>query len=76
MKHLEYAVIIEKADDGSYSAYVPDLPGCVSGGCDTREEVEQSIREGIEFHLEGLRKNGDPIPPPTSSVAMIGVNAA
>ena len=76
MRHLQYAVIIEKAGDGSYSAYVPDLPGCVTCGCDTFDEVQQSIREAIEFHLEGLREDGNPIPQPTSSVTMIAVDAA
>lgn len=51
---MRYAVVIEKAD-GNYSAYVPDLPGCVATGA-TIEEVEQQIREVIEFHIEGLRK--------------------
>ena len=62
-----YAVVIEKAP-GNYSAYVPDLPGCVATGF-TGEEVEREIREAIEFHIEGLRDAGAPIPEPTSSVA-------
>lgn len=55
-----YAVVIEKAD-GNYSAYVPDLPGCVATGA-TPEAAEAEIREAIEFHLEGLREDGLPIP--------------
>jgi len=60
-----YAVIIE-GEDGSYSAYVPDLPGCVAAG-KSIAEVETLIREAIEFHIEGLRENGDQIPPPTAA---------
>lgn len=66
-----YAVVIEKAP-GNYSAYVPDLPGCVATGA-TVEEVECEIREAIEFHLEGLRDAGEPIPEPTSRMAYVEV---
>jgi predicted RNase H-like HicB family nuclease len=52
---MRYAVVIERAGD-NYSAYVPDLPGCVSTGR-TVEETEVEIREAIEFHLEGLRED-------------------
>ncbi len=69
----EYLVVIEPADDGSFSAYVPDLPGCVSCG-ETREEVEQLIREAIGLHIESMREHGEPVPPPTS--AGITVRAA
>ena len=61
---MRYAVVIEKAE-GNYSAYVPDLPGCVAVG-DTVEEVEEQIREAIQFHIEGLQEDGLPVPPPTS----------
>jgi predicted RNase H-like HicB family nuclease len=61
----EYMVFIEGGEDGSnYSAWVPDLPGCVSTG-DTIEEVEKNIGEAIGFHLRGMREDGDPIPAPT-----------
>ena len=60
----KYAVIIEKGPS-NYGAYVPDLPGCVAVA-DTPEEVERLIREAIEFHLEGMREDGDPIPEPTT----------
>ena len=63
---MRYAVVIEKAG-GNYSAYVPDLPGCVATG-KTEEEAEQQIREAIEFHLRGMREDGVPIPEPTSRV--------
>lgn len=61
---MRYAVVIEKAE-GNYSAYVPDLPGCVAVG-DTLDEIDQMIREAIEFHLEGMQLNGEPIPQPSS----------
>ena len=66
-----YAVVIEKAP-GNYSAYVPDLPGCVATGA-TIEETEREIREAIEFHLEGLRNAGEAIPEPTSRMAYVEV---
>lgn len=62
---MRYAIVIEKAN-GNYSAYVPDLPGCVATGA-TPREVEQNIREAIRFHLDGLREDGLPIPEPTST---------
>ena len=63
---MRYAVVIEKAD-GNYSAYVPDLPGCVATG-DTVEAIEREIRDAIRFHIEGLKEEGLPVPQPTSSV--------
>jgi predicted RNase H-like HicB family nuclease len=61
---MRYAMVIEKAD-GNYSAYVPDLPGCVATG-DTVEAVEREIREEVRFHIEGLKEDGLPVPTPTS----------
>jgi len=61
---MRYAIVIEKAE-GNYSAYVPDLPGCVATG-ETVQAVEAQIREAIRFHIEGLRADGAPIPAPTS----------
>jgi predicted RNase H-like HicB family nuclease len=61
---MRYAVVIEKAN-GNYSAYVPDLPGCVAAG-PTVEAVESEIREAIRFHIEGLKEDGQTVPPPTS----------
>ena len=61
---MRYAVVIEKAN-GNYSAYVPDLPGCVATG-DTVESVEREIRDSIRFHIDGLRADGLPVPQPTS----------
>ncbi len=64
---MQYAIIIEKAPDSNYSAYVPDLPGCVATG-ETLEEVKRLMREGIKFHLEGMREDGLEIPEPTTQV--------
>ncbi len=55
-----YLVVMEPAG-GNYSAYVPDLPGCIATG-DTRSEAEANIRDAIKLHLEGLEQDGDPIP--------------
>ena len=63
---MRYAIVIEKADS-NYSAYVPDLPGCVATGA-TVEELESEIREAIAFHLEGLRDDGLPVPAASSQV--------
>jgi predicted RNase H-like HicB family nuclease len=70
---MRYAIVIENAGV-NYAAYVPDLPGCVATGA-TVEETERSIREAIEFHLEGMRKDGTPIPPPSSRVDYVEVAA-
>jgi predicted RNase H-like HicB family nuclease len=70
---MRYAVVIEKAEN-NYSAYVPDLPGCVATGA-TVEEAESQIREAIEFHLEGLRQDGAPIPEPASRVEYVEIAA-
>lgn len=70
---MRYAIVIESAEN-NYSAYVPDLPGCVATGT-TIEEAEAQIREAIEFHLEGLREDGLPLPPPSSRVEYVEVAA-
>ncbi|MBW4479569.1 MAG: type II toxin-antitoxin system HicB family antitoxin [Tolypothrix brevis GSE-NOS-MK-07-07A] len=61
---MRYAIVIEKAAN-NYSAYVPDLPGCVATGANI-QEVNQQIKEAIAFHLDGLREEGLPIPEPTT----------
>jgi predicted RNase H-like HicB family nuclease len=61
---MRYAVVIEKAN-GNYSAYVPDLPGCVATG-ESVKAVENEIRAAIRFHIDGLKEDGQPIPAPTS----------
>ncbi len=70
---MRYAVVIEQAK-GNYSAYVPDLPGCVATGA-TVAEVETEIREAIKFHLEGMREDGVATPSPSSQVEYIEVAA-
>ncbi|MCH7852454.1 MAG: type II toxin-antitoxin system HicB family antitoxin [Candidatus Marinimicrobia bacterium] len=61
---MNYLIVVEKTSTG-HSAYSPDLPGCVATGM-TRQEVEKNMREAIEFHLDGLRAEGDVIPQPHS----------
>ena len=68
---MKYVVIVEKTGNG-YSAYLPDLPGCVAAG-DTVEETERLIQEAITYHLEALRENGDPIPEPSTSAQLVEV---
>ncbi|MEZ5459224.1 MAG: type II toxin-antitoxin system HicB family antitoxin [Steroidobacteraceae bacterium] len=70
---MRYAVVIENAGR-NFSAYVPDLPGCVATGT-TPQEVEQAIREAIEFHIEGLRSDGAPVPAATSVATYVEVAA-
>ena len=71
---MRYTVIYEMGA-ASWGAYVPDLPGVISVG-DSREEVEQLIQEAIEFHLEGLREEGLPIPAPPSFAGVVEVHPA
>lgn len=66
---MRYAVVIEKAD-GNYSAYVPDMPGCVATG-DTAEAAEREIRDAIRFHIDGLKEDGLPVSAPSSSVEYV-----
>jgi predicted RNase H-like HicB family nuclease len=69
----KYLIVIERTD-GGYSSYSPDLPGCISTG-KTREEAELSMREAIEFHVEGLREEGYPVPEPQASSSYIELPA-
>ena len=69
----KYLIIVEKTDTG-YSAFSPDVPGCGSTG-ETKAEVERNIQEAIEFHLEGLRLEGYPIPEPSTYSSYIDVAA-
>lgn len=66
---MRYAIVIEKAE-GNYSAYVPDLPGCIATGGSV-EIVEQEIREAIRLHIEGLEEDGLPVPPPASRAGYV-----
>ena len=63
---MRYAIVIEKAES-NYSAYVPDLPGCVATG-ETVAEVEQEMHDAIRFHLDGMREDGMTLPEPTAIV--------
>jgi len=65
----KFAVVIEYGEN-NLSAYVPDLPGCITTG-QTVEEIEYNIREAIELHLEGLREDGTPVPEPHTAVAYV-----
>ena len=71
--NMRYAIVIEKAGD-NYSAYVPDLPGCIATGA-TISEVEAQMREAIAYHLEGLRADGLPAPQPASQVSYLEIAA-
>jgi predicted RNase H-like HicB family nuclease len=71
---MRYLVVLEKGES-SWGAHVPDLPGCVAAA-ETRAEVLQLIKEAIDFHIEGLRKHGEPIPPPASESEFIETDAA
>jgi predicted RNase H-like HicB family nuclease len=68
-----YLIIIETTETG-FSAYSPDLPGCVSTGA-TREDVESNMREAIAFHLDGLREDGAPVPEPRTVASYVDVAA-
>lgn len=70
---MKYAVVIENAGS-NFSAYVPDLPGCIATG-QSMEEAENEIRSAIQFHLEGMKQNGLPIPQPSSAVEYVEVAA-
>jgi predicted RNase H-like HicB family nuclease len=71
---MRYLVVLEKGENG-YGAHVPDLPGCIAAA-ETRDEVLRLIREAIEFHIEGLREQGDSVPQPSSVAEVIEVSAA
>jgi predicted RNase H-like HicB family nuclease len=70
---MRYAIVIENAGP-TFSAYVPDLPGCVATGANV-DEVQREIREAIELNLKGMREDGDPIPQPSSSVQYVEIAA-
>ena len=70
---MKYSVIIEKGVEG-YGAYVPDLPGCVAAG-ESKEEVVKLIQEAIEFHIDGLKAEGEEVPAPSTSIEVIEIAA-
>ena len=67
---MDYVIVIEQATDGSYSAYVPDLPGCVACG-DTPDEARTLIGEAVQLHLESLRNHGEPVPAPAAVTGVV-----
>jgi predicted RNase H-like HicB family nuclease len=67
---MKYVAVIEKAADGSFSAYVPDLPGCVTCG-DSVDEVRRLIEEAVNLHIESLRSHGEPVPPPAATTHVV-----
>jgi predicted RNase H-like HicB family nuclease len=69
----KYLIVVEQTGTG-YSAYSPDLPGCVSTGS-SREDVERNMREAIAFHLDGLREQGQPVPEPQAYPAYVELPA-
>lgn len=70
---MRFAILMEPTSTG-YSAHVPDLPGCVAAG-ESREETLRLIREAIAFHLDGMRRHGEPIPSPTSILEYVEIEA-
>ena len=68
---MKYTVVIEKTGNG-YSAYAPDLPGCIAAG-DSVSELEELIREAMILHVESLREHGDPVPEPQTSASLVEV---
>ena len=70
---MHYLVIFEKGPT-SFGAYVPDLPGCIAAG-ESKEEVLALIHEAIEFHIEGLKEDGLPVPPPVSYSELVDIAA-
>ena len=68
---MKYTIVIEKAPK-NYAAYAPDLPGCVATA-ETRAQVIELMREGIAFHLEGLREDGEPVPRPQATAVRVDV---
>lgn len=67
---MDYLVIIEKSEDGSFSAYVPDLPGCVACA-GSRDEVSALIAEAVRLHTESLRQHGEPVPLPSTTATTV-----
>lgn len=72
---ISYAVVIERAEDGGYGVWCPDLPGCVAVA-DTQDQALADMRKAIEMHLAGMREDGQPIPHPAAATAVITLDAA
>lgn len=71
---MKYTVVLEKGKS-SYGAFVPDLPGCIAAG-ETKDEALKLIKEAIEFHIEGLKEDGETVPKPHCDFAHVEVKAA
>jgi predicted RNase H-like HicB family nuclease len=69
---MKYTMIVEEGEN-NYSAYLPDLPGCVATG-KTIEELKQLMREAVELHIQGMKEDGLPIPEPNSKVEYIEID--
>lgn len=69
---MRYTIVVERAPE-NFAAYVPDVPGCVAAA-ETREEVVREIRQALQFHIEGLRESGEPVPEPTSTADVVEVD--
>jgi predicted RNase H-like HicB family nuclease len=67
---MRYVYIIEQATDGSYSAFVPDLPGCTTSG-ETAEEIRTNIKDAVDTYIDSLREHNEPVPQPTSVVDVV-----
>jgi predicted RNase H-like HicB family nuclease len=67
---MKYVYVIEQAADGSYSAYVPDLPGCTTSGA-TADEVRRNIKDAVNSYIESLREHNEPVPAPTTTVDVV-----
>jgi predicted RNase H-like HicB family nuclease len=67
---MKYVYVIEKASDGSYSAYVPDLPGCTTSG-DTEADVRRDIKDAVDSYIESLREHNEAVPPPTTTTDVV-----
>lgn len=69
---MRYTIIVERAPE-NFAAYVPDVPGCVAAA-ETREEVVREIRQALQFHIEGLREYGEPVPEPSTTADVVEVD--
>jgi predicted RNase H-like HicB family nuclease len=75
IRERKYLICIEKAEGSNYSAYVPDLPGCIACG-DTLEETKRLIAEAIDLYIRGMTEDGEPVPEPTTESDYVTVHAA
>ena len=70
---MKYAIVIEKVPNSNYSAYAPDVDGCIAAG-DSIDEVTRLMQEALTFHFSGMREDGDPIPEPAAEVVYVNVS--